>query len=156
MKIEPIIGEVIDVKNDFGMPNEGEGKNDEKDSDGSGDLNAAGMLTKKFLDYDLEIESIFTSSNMSDLSYLCIVSKLRFSIFYIQDDNIGGTDFSLIWDNDYRFNRQLKQMGQILSLDFENSCKTFVVGTQLGWICLWDFSERAMRYRIRVKNIATD
>ena len=43
MKIEPIIGEEIDIKNDFGVGNEDQ-KNDEKDSDGSGDLNAAGML----------------------------------------------------------------------------------------------------------------
>lgn len=93
------------------MPNEGEGKNDEKDSDGSGDMNGSGMLSKKLLDYDQEIESIFTSGNMGDLSYMCIVSKMRFSIFYIQEDNTGSVDFNLIWDNDYRFKKQLKSMG---------------------------------------------
>jgi hypothetical protein len=44
MKIEPIIGQEIDIKNEFGLA-EGEQKNDEKDSDGSGDLNGGGMLT---------------------------------------------------------------------------------------------------------------
>ena len=52
MKIEPMIGEKIDIKNDFGAPNEAEGKKDEKDSDGSGDMNAAGMLPQKFLEFD--------------------------------------------------------------------------------------------------------
>lgn len=85
-------------------------------------MNAAGMLTQKFLDYNEEIESIFTTNNMGDLSYMVIVSKMRFSIFYIQDDNIGSADFNLIWDNDYRFKKELKSMGQIFCLDFEKSC----------------------------------
>jgi hypothetical protein len=154
MKIEPIIGQEIDVKNDFGA-NEGE-KVDEKDSDGSGDLNAAGMLSSKFLLYDQEIDSIYTTSNMSDLSYICITSRLRYSIYYIQDDNMGSADFTLIWNNDYRFDKHLKSMGQILTMDFHKSCKTFITGSQLGWICIWSLCDRVLMHRIRVKAPGSD
>ena len=155
MKIEPIIGQEIDIKNEFGVSGEDQ-KNDEKDSDGSGDLNGGGMLSQKFLEYSHDIESIFTTSNLCDLSYLCIVCRFRFSIFYIQDDNVGSADFNLIWDNDYRFNRTLKSMGQVLCLDFEKNAKTFITGTQCGWVCVWDLNDRVLKHRVRVKNPLID
>lgn len=68
---------------------------------------------------------------------MAILGKTKFTIFYIQDDGEGGVDSQEIYTKDYKFDPKFKAMGQILNLDFEDDCTTFVTGTSLGWIQIW-------------------
>jgi len=69
---------------------------------------------------------------------------MRFTIYEISDNNNGGCDWVALWDNDYRFSKKLKQLGQILCLDFEPTGTSFVTGSQTGWICIWDLEEKTL------------
>lgn len=40
-------------------------------------------------------------------------------------------------------------MGQVLNLDFEADCLTFVTGTSLGWIQIWDLQNKCLLRRFR-------
>lgn len=46
-------------------------------------------------------------------------------------------------------------MGKILCLDFEDECKTFVTGSNLGWIGIWDIPERSYRRGFPIVDPAT-
>ena len=111
---------------------------------------SSGMVSHKYLNHNEPISALFTSSNISDLGYLAIVSKYRFTIYFVQDDNNGSCETSMVWDKDYRFDKSLTQMGLILSLDFEKSCLTFVTGTHLGWILIWNLKDKQLIRRFRV------
>ena len=40
----------------------------------------------------------------------------------------------------------------MISLDFENECKTFITGTNLGWIVVWDLLNKCKTNQIQVLN----
>lgn len=40
-------------------------------------------------------------------------------------------------------------MGQILTLDFEDTCTTFVTGTSLGWVQIWSLQNKCLTRRFR-------
>ena len=81
IKIEPMIGLEIDIKNEFGAPLEE--KVEDKKSDGSDDNNEEDQCKSANLRVDYPIEKIFASTNMGAQSYLTLVSKLRFSIYKV-------------------------------------------------------------------------
>jgi hypothetical protein len=60
---------------------------------------------------------------------MALIGKLRFSLYYVQDDSMGSCDINLIWNKDYRFDKYLKSMGQIISMAFEKTCMTFITGS---------------------------
>lgn len=64
-----------------------------------------------FLEFNENITSIFTSSNTSNLGYLAIVGKQRFTIYYVSDDGMGACECIKIMDKDYRFDKKLSHMG---------------------------------------------
>mmetsp|Transcript_27145 Transcript_27145/g.41301 ORF Transcript_27145/g.41301 Transcript_27145/m.41301 type:complete len:263 (-) Transcript_27145:939-1727(-) len=125
IKIEKPIGEGIDIVDNFGIDQDQE---DEKHSDDSEPL-AAGIITQKTLEFDQPIEAVFTSRASTQYGYLAVVGKMKFTIYYIYDDNVGGSDFQVVWSKDYRFDKHIRTMGQIISLDFEDRCVTFITGT---------------------------
>lgn len=80
---------------------------------------------------------------------MALLGKTKFSIYYILDDMEGSVDSQEIFTKDYKFDSKLKAMGQILTLDFEEKCVTFVTGTSLGWIQIWDLQNKSMTRRFR-------
>lgn len=50
---------------------------------------------------------------------------------------------------DYKFDLEIKGMGQIINLDFGQECLTFVTGTSLGWIQIWDLQNKCLLRRFR-------
>ena len=112
-------------------------------------------MVKKSLEFDQQIDGIFTSRSTTDYGYVALIGKMKFTIYYIYDDNIGGCDYQVVWSKDYRFDRSIRAMGQIISLDFEQQCVTFITGTAQGWICIWDLQEKRILRRIRVVNPET-
>ena len=77
---------------------------------------------------------------------------MRFTIYDVYDNSVGGCEFASIWDNDYRFNNALKSIGQVKCLDFENTCTTCITGTNLGWFCIWDIKERTLLRMFKASN----
>jgi len=80
---------------------------------------------------------------------MALIGKLRFVIYYVQDDSMGSCDINLIWNKDYRFDKLIKSMGQIISLTFEKTCMTFVTGSQFGYICIWDLQTKSLLRRLK-------
>lgn len=95
---------------DFDIAN-GENDDLEKNSDASVDDIASGLVVSNYLDYSEDISSIYTSLNTSNLGYLAIVGKQRFTIYYVSDDNMGACECNMIMDKDYRFDKKLSSMG---------------------------------------------
>ena len=85
---------------------------------------------------------------MGSNSFLTLISKLRFSIYRVQDDSQGSADVTLVWDNDYRFDKELRAMGQITAIDFEQYCQTFISCSQSGVVIIWDFHEKRIIRRV--------
>ena len=44
---------------------------------------------------------------------------MRFTIYDVYDDSMGGCSYALVWDNDYRFNKKIAALGSVKSMDFE-------------------------------------
>ena len=53
-----------------------------------------------------------------------------------------NVEITEIWDNDIRFDKEIRSLGKFTSIDFDDKCKTFVTGTNMGWICVWDLVKR--------------
>lgn len=49
------------------------------------------------LQYDEEIEKIFTSRNSTEYGYMAIIGKYKFSIYYVQDDGEGSADYNNVF-----------------------------------------------------------
>ena len=60
---------------------------------------------------------------------MALIGKMRFTIYDVYDNNTGGCDYGMTWDKDYRFDERLRFMGQLLCLDFEQTCTTFITGS---------------------------
>ena len=71
------------------------------------------------LPFEGSIEAIYSSRNTLEYGFIALLSNMRFAIYDVYDNSAGGTEYSLLWDKDYRFDRQLKDHGKILCLDFE-------------------------------------
>jgi len=109
IKIDEPIGEDIDIKNDFGgFTNDdrcnGNHAKGEKHSDDS-DQPPSEVLDLNFLEYSEPIRAIFASRFETELGYLMLIGNLRFTIYDVYDDSVGGTEHALIWDKQYRFDR---------------------------------------------------
>ena len=110
IKIEEPIGEDIDIKNDFGVgKQDDDDKKGEKNSDESDNQNAESH-DLHYMVYTEPIKAIFTT-RCSELGYIALIGKMRFTIYDIYDNNSSGTDQVLLWDNDYRFDKRVKAMG---------------------------------------------
>jgi len=46
-------------------------------------------------------------------------------------------------------------LGKLISLDFENKCKTFITGTNLGWICIWNLEDKELMSKFQIRNEIT-
>ena len=62
---------------------------------------------------------ICTARNTSPFGYIGLVCNMRFTIYDVYDDSVGGCSSTLVWDNDYRFIKKLAVLGAIKSMDFE-------------------------------------
>ena len=68
------------------------------------------------------------------------------------DDGMQQIEYTEVWDKDIRFDRNVRNYGKMISLDFENKCKTFITGTNLGWIVVWDLLNKCKLNAIQVLN----
>ena len=66
------------------------------------------------------IQNLFFSRSSSDYSYLGVLSLMKFTIYYISEDEAAGFEKDIVWDLDYRWNKDVRQYGNIISLDFED------------------------------------
>ena len=65
-------------------------------------------------------------------------------------DNEGeGIDKQVYMHCHYGLNKDLISMGQITCIDFEQNCQTFVAGTNIGWIQIWDMNKKTILRRFR-------
>ena len=53
---------------------------------------------------------------------------------------------------DYKFDRQIRQYGKILSVDFTHDCERFVTGTNSGYVCFWDIKQKQIIHKYKVIN----
>lgn len=74
---------------------------------------------------------------------------MRFTIYNVYDDQIGGCEYSLVWDNDFRFTPKLSKFGNVMCLDFDRSCTTCITGSSTGWIIIWDIAEERLLRKFR-------
>jgi len=103
-KIDPITGEDIDIKNDFKIPEEFDVNDNENDvSVDTERQENEENIDQIVLEYDQTIESIYTARNSQEYGYIAFISKMRFTIYDVYDNNAGGTEHALVWDKDYRF-----------------------------------------------------
>lgn len=107
------------------------------------------------IEVDFELTNIYHSRNFSPFGYLAIVGPHRLMIYYIYDEDCTGADQDLVWDINYRFDNSVKKYGMHNCIDFEDKCLTFVSGTNIGNVCIWNLEERAMTHTVRVINPKT-
>lgn len=115
-------------------------EDEDRTSDTETGYDAAGA--RKLITYDETFDKVFVTRTTCKLGYMAMVSALRFQIYNMYDDQLGQVEYYMVWDNDLRFNKALRSLGKIISLDFENDLKTFITGTNLGWICVWDLENK--------------
>ena len=60
-----------------------------------------------------------------------------------------------VWDNDLRSDPKVRSLGKLISLDFENQCKTFITGTNLGWVCIWNLDDKELMSKFQVRDEIT-
>ena len=130
------------VDNNFGLENDMLEKA-EKNSEES-ELTSESNLCKKCLELDFSINSIFTSRSSSTASQFAVVGNQRFQIFSCYDDQGGNVEVSESWNHDFRFNRDLKQLGTIMAIGFSYDCKSFVTSMNMGWVCTWSLEDKVM------------
>jgi hypothetical protein len=63
--------------------------------------------------------------------------RSSFSIYSVYDDGSHNSEKDEIWTFDYSHDKEIREIGKITSLDFGNNCKSFITGSNLGWICIW-------------------
>ena len=73
---------------------------------------------------------------------MAIIAAFRFTIYDVYDNAANGCDYHVVWDNDFRFDQTLSNLGFITCLDFEQTCTTCLTGTSNGWILMWDLGEQ--------------
>jgi hypothetical protein len=79
--------------------------------------------------------------------------RSSFSVYTVCDDGNGNSEISEkdeIWTLDYTHDKELKYIGKITSLDFNNSCTSFVTGSNLGWICIWGLEHRELKSKFKI------
>lgn len=111
IKLDKPIYENYEVNPDFDIALKTENENFEKNSDDSGDNITSGLVVSNYLEFNEDITQIYTSQNTSNLGYLAIVGRKRFTIYYVSDDNMGACECIKVIDRDYRFDKKLGCMG---------------------------------------------
>ena len=104
------------------------------------------------IEIDEKIENLFHSRNNSPYGYLVILCQEKFYLFYVYEEDLQGCEKDLIWEYDYKFEKEVRKYGKILCVDFEDKCETFVTGTNSGWVCCWDIHDRVIKHSFRVVN----
>ena len=107
---------------------------------------------KKVMQYSQAIKNIIWSRSTSDLGQIAVIGDYRFTIYNVYDDANGNVDLYMCWDNDYRFKRNLRTMGDITALDFDDKCLTFASATQMGWICTWNVNDQQLLTKFQIMN----
>jgi len=80
-----------------------------------------------------------------------LLGKTQFSIYDVSDDGGGAVEQETIWKYEYRFDRQISHIGQIISLDFANSGMRFATGSSFGHVCMWDIPTRRLERVINIE-----
>lgn len=91
---------------------------DEKSEESDENLNEFGGFD--VIEVKQPILNLFYSRSTSDYSYLGVLSLMKFTIYYISEDEAAGFEKDIIWEFDYRWDKEARQLGQIISLDFED------------------------------------
>ena len=69
---------------------------------------------------------------------------MRFSLYYIYEEDMTGAEVDLVWDLDYKQNPQIGIYGHQHTFDFNNKCSMFISGSKQGWICFWSILEKKL------------
>ena len=86
---------------------------------------------------------MFVSDSTARYAYVAVLGKMRIAVFYMQEDLSTTADYTVILDKDYKFDKELRGMGQITAVGFENTkCGEFLTCSQIGWLCLWSLERR--------------
>lgn len=102
------------------------------------------------LEYDENIEFIATARSSSPIGYIAIIAAYRFTIYDAYDNAMNGCDFHVVWDNDFRFDKTLSNLGSITCLDFAQACTTCLTGTSNGWILMWDLGQLYLMKKFKI------
>jgi hypothetical protein len=113
------------------------------------------VSSSKIIEFEEDILGIFCSRNNSPFGYLAIVGDFRVMLYYIYDEDGVGCEIDLNWDFKYKYDRQFKMFGQIVSLDFDDMCTNFVSCTNLGYLCKWNFKDQELAKSYKVLNPIT-
>ena len=105
------------------------------------------------IEYDGNIQRIFLSRASTEYGYLAVISDMRFTIFYIYEESFLGADKDLIFDCKYRFEDNIRSYGVINALDFNQDCTNFVTGTNMGWVCFWNLTDRKITDAHFIRNL---
>jgi hypothetical protein len=89
-----------------------------------------------------DIENLFNSRNSSPYGYLMVLVKDKFYLYYIYEEDCHGVEYDLIWECDYKFERSIRKYGKFISIDFEDSCESFVSGHNTGYVCCWNIAKQ--------------
>jgi hypothetical protein len=90
------------------------------------------------INHDAKISRIVHSRNVGGNGYIAVISDLRFVIYYLYEDVSNATEIRILWDKDYRFDKEFRKYGKILAGDFDDGCRNFTTSTSSGWILVWN------------------
>jgi hypothetical protein len=63
-------------------------------------------------------------------------------MYYVGDDSQGGVETSMHWDCDYRFDLEMRKIGNITAVDMSKLGSDLITGTSNGYVCVWDSLEK--------------
>ena len=104
------MGEDESVNYDFALTLDENNDKQDKGSDHS-DHTGEAQSSKRFIDFGDKIERIFFCRASSDSAYVGLISKMRFTIYFLQEDYIFPCEYNVAIDMDYRLKRDIASLG---------------------------------------------
>jgi len=83
---------------------------------------------------------------------ICFLGDDSFKIYDAFEVESNGCETDLYWEINFSNDYKLKQMGKVISCDFDNTNFSICTGTKYGWICVYDLGLREQVECFRVKN----
>lgn len=138
----------------FGVKQDGtfqEDVQDDKESDNS-EVAEDETTGVKVLETDHDIECIYPSRTSSPYGYLVVRCAKLFQVYYVYEEEQSGCEMDKVWEVEFRFSREYSRFGQHRCFDFEQECASFVSGTTLGYLCLWNLKDRKLESHLPVRD----
>lgn len=112
-------------------------------------------IIMKTVECDQAIQRIFTNRSTAQLGNVAVVSPMRLQIYNVYQDAHGHIDTNKVWDLNYRFDKELKHLGDILAVEFEVMVRFFAASTATGWIIVGDPANKQVVSKIQVTDPKT-